>query len=51
MAHDESYVEGLRYELRGAIEKADKAHEKAVRAELDRVAPAPQKAPETREIS
>ena len=31
-----SYVEGLRYELAGAIQSGDKAHEKAVKAELDR---------------
>ena len=33
-----SYVEGLRYELAGAIQSGDKAHEKAVKIELDRAA-------------
>lgn len=44
MAHEHtpnylaSYVEGLKYELRGAVEKADKVAQAAVKAELDRVA-------------
>lgn len=33
---NESYVKGLRYELSGAVQSGDKAHEKAVKAELDR---------------
>ena len=32
----ESYIEGLRYELAGALQRGDKDHEKAVKAELDR---------------
>lgn len=35
---NESYIEGLRYELAGAVRSGDKAHEKAVKAELDRAA-------------
>ena len=34
---EESYVEGLRYELRGAIQNGDANHAKAIKAELDRV--------------
>lgn len=34
---EESYIEGLRYELRGAIQNSDAVHAKAVKAELDRV--------------
>jgi hypothetical protein len=34
--NNESYIEGLRYELGGAVQRGDKAHEKAVKAELDR---------------
>ena len=33
---NESYVEGLRAELAGAIQHGDKAHQAAVKAELDR---------------
>ena len=33
---EESYIEGLRYELRGAIQNNDAVHAKAVKAELDR---------------
>ena len=36
-----SYVEGLRSELAGAIQHGDKVHEKAVKAELDRVSGKP----------
>ena len=33
----EAHIEGLRAELAGAIQHGDKVHEKAVKAELDRV--------------
>ena len=33
---EESYIEGLKYELAGALRSGDKEHEKAVKAELDR---------------
>ena len=33
----ESYIEGLKAELRGALHSGDKDHEKAVKAELARV--------------
>jgi len=35
--NDDSYLEGLRAELRGAEYHADPAHAKAVRAEIHRV--------------
>lgn len=41
--HTASLVEGLKYELRSALETGNKDHEKAVRAELDRLSPAPSK--------
>ena len=34
---EESYIEGLRYELTGAIRSGDKVAQAAVKAELDRV--------------
>jgi hypothetical protein len=34
---DESYIDGLKYELAGAQRSGDKDHEKAVKAELARV--------------
>ena len=34
---EESYVEGLRYELAGAVRNGDKVAQAAVKAELDRV--------------
>jgi hypothetical protein len=34
---DESYIEGLKRELAGAVQSGDKDHEKAVKAELARV--------------
>lgn len=41
----ESYVEGLKAELRGAVQAKNKDHAAAVKAELDRVsAPAVEKA-------
>jgi len=52
---EESYIEGLRYELAGAVRRGDKDHEKAVKAELDRVSgkkvekAVPPKATESRE--
>ena len=47
-----SQIEGLRYELAGAIQHGDKVHEKAVKAELDRVTGKPSEkavAPKTTE--
>jgi len=38
---NESYVEGLRYELSAAVQHGDKAHEEAVKAELDRASGKP----------
>jgi len=38
---NESYIEGLRYELAGAVQSGDKAHEAAVKAELDRASGKP----------
>ena len=37
MAETDSYIEGLRAELAGAVQSGNKDHEKAVRSELDRV--------------
>jgi len=37
----EAYIEGLRYELAGAVQNGNKEHETAVKAELGRVSRKP----------